>query len=202
MIITTERDMPDDPHRKFSLADAMVLVAATAPGLILLRTASDLGLFNLSSNPKSPPGRLFIEYLSTSSGCVLGSLTFAVLVLCLHRPWPNRREVIGRPGFVACAAAAAAAFLPLAYFVVGLTSPTDLGSITPMYFNIMLAQFTHGAGAMIIGAWIALALVGRWQPGPTWKDWLGCVIGACWICIYVCFHLYFIMQPLLRRWTT
>ena len=30
---------------------------------------------------------------------------------------------------------------------------------------------------MILGAWITLALLGRWRPNPTWADRAGCVLG-------------------------
>jgi hypothetical protein len=194
--------MPDVQQRRFSLADAMVLVAATAPGFILLRTAVSLGLFNLSPNPKAPPGREFINSLAVSSASILGSLTLAVLVLSFHRPRPNLREVIGRPGFVACVAVVAASFLPLVHFVIGATTLSATGLNIALYFNNTLARLTLSAGQMIIGAWIALALLGRWRPEPTWKDRLGCVLGAGWIVIYVCTELYFIMQPLRVWWSS
>ena len=91
-ITIVEKPVPDEQQRRFSLADAMVLVAAMAPGLILIRTAVALGLFNLSPNPKEPPSRDFINSLSISSASILGSLTLAVLVLSFHRPRPNLRR--------------------------------------------------------------------------------------------------------------
>jgi hypothetical protein len=185
-MITPERGTPDLPRRRITVADVMVLVAAMAPGLILLRAAADLDLLNLPLNPKAPPGRNFIEYLSVAGGSILGSMTFALLVLGLYKPGRGLREIIGGPGFVACAAVVAASVLPAAYFVIGVTWDTGLG--TPRfssYLNNLFARWTHGAVAMIIGASIALALVGRWRPGPTWTDRLGCVLGNCWICIYV-----------------
>lgn len=188
------------PARRFTLADVMVLVAATTPGLIVLRAAVDLDLFNRAPNPKAPAGRNFIEYLSVSGGCILGSLTFAVLVLSLYKPRGKFREIIGGPGFVACAAVAAASVLPVAYFAIGMTCDTGLGSLkAPLYVNNLFARLTHGAGPMIGGAWIALALSGRWRPGPTWTDRLGCVLGISWICISLYIELYFIVQPLLVR---
>jgi hypothetical protein len=194
--------VPVDQLRRFSLADAMVLVAATAPGFLLIRTAVTLGLFNLTPNPKAPPGRDFINSLSVSSASLLGGVTLAILVLSLHRPRPNLREVIGRPGFVACAAVVAASFLPLVHFVIGATTLSATGLSVELYFNNTLARLTLNAGQMIIGAWIALALLGRWRLGPTWKDRLGCVLGACWIMVYVCTELYFIMQPLRVWWSS
>jgi hypothetical protein len=197
-----EKHVPDIPERRFSLADAMVLVAATVPGLMLLRSAVALGSFSLSPNPQAPRGRIFIHELSVSNGCILGSLTFAVLVLSFHRPRPNLREVIGRPGFVACAAVMAASLLPLVHFVIGVTTLTATGLKVDLYFNNTMLWLVNSAGPMIIGAWIALALVGRWRPAPTWKDRLGCVLGVCWIFIYVSTELYFIMQPLRVWWTS
>jgi hypothetical protein len=194
--------VPDIPERRFSLADAMVLVAAAVPGLMLLRSAVALGIFSLSPNPKAPPGRDFIHNLTVSSGCILGSLTFAVLVLSFHRPWPNLREVIGRPGFVACVAVVAASFLPLVHFVIGVAALTATGLNVAWYFMNTLSMLVNSAGQMIIGAWIALALIGRWRPGPTWKDRLGGVLGACWIILSVSTELYFIMQPLRVWWTS
>ena len=192
--------MHDLPPRRFALADVMALVAATAPGLIVLRAAVNLDLFNLPPNPKAPRGRHFIEYLSVSGGCILGSLTFAVLVLSLYKPRGEIREIIGGPGFVACAAVAAASVLPVVYFAIGMTCDIGLGSLrVPLYLNNLFGRLAHGAGPMISGAWIALALSGRWRPGPTWTDRLGCMLGIGWICMYVYIQLYFIVQPLLIR---
>lgn len=194
--------MSENPQRRFSLADAMVLVAAMAPGLILLRTAVALDLFNLVPNPKAPPGRDFINSLSVSSASILSSLTLATLVLSFHKPRPNLREVMRLPGFVACVAVMAASLLPLVHFVIGVTTLSATGLNVALYFNNTLARLTLSAGEMIIGAWIALALLGRWRPGPNWKDRLGCVLGACWIFIYGWTELYFIMQPLRVWWTS
>jgi hypothetical protein len=189
--------------RRFTLADVMVLVAATAPGLLLLRAAVDLDLFNRSANPKAPPGRNFVEYLSVSGGCILSTLTFAVLVLSLYKARGNFRQIIGGPGFIACAAVAAASVLPVCYFAIGMMCDTGLGSFrAPLYFNNLFARLTHGAGPMIGGAWIALALSGRWRPGPAWTDRLGCMLGLAWIFIYVYSELYFIVQPLLVRFAS
>jgi hypothetical protein len=199
-MITLERGTPDLPRRRITVADVMVLVATMVPGLILLRVTVDLDLFNLPLNPKAPPGRNFIEYLSVAGGSILGTMTLALLVLSLYKPGRSLREIIGGPGFVACAAVVAASVLPAAYSVIGVTWNTALGFPRfSLYLNNLFARWTHGAGAMIIGAWIALALVGRWRPVPTWTDRLGCVLGICWICIYVYSELYFIVQPLLVR---
>ena len=168
--------------------------------MIVLRATVDRGLFNLPPNRKAPPGRSFVEYLSISGGCILGSLTFAVLVLSLYKPRGKLREIIGGPGFVACAAVALASVLPVAYFAIGMMCDTGLGSLqVTLYFNNLFWRLTHGAGPMISGAWIALALSGRWRPGPLWTDRLGCVLGISWICIYVYCELYFIVQPLIVR---
>ena len=188
-------------HR-FTLADAMVLVAATAPGLILLRIAAHQGLFELLSGPKAPSGRNLITQLGVSGGCILSTLTLAVLILSLYKPRPTLRNAVGRPGFVACVAVAAAAVFSVAYFLIGVLWPVDLNSDSEfaMYFFNMFAFLTHYSGPMIVGAWIASGARGPVAAGanldrPAWLR-----AGHCWVCIFVSGELYFIMQPLLLRW--
>ena len=68
---TKDLGMHDPPGRRFTLADAMLFVAATAPGLVLLRIAAGLGLFSTEPVPNEPWGREFIEYLAIAGGCLL-----------------------------------------------------------------------------------------------------------------------------------
>ena len=36
-------------------------------------------------------------------------------------------------------------------------------------------------GLVVAGAWLILALSGRWRADPGWIDRLGCALGACWV---------------------
>jgi hypothetical protein len=195
--------MLEPRRRRFTLADAMLLVAATTPGMILLRIAVGFNLFARDPSPRVPPGRDFVEFLSLAVACVLLSLSPAVLVLTARLPEPTRRDVIGGPGFVACLAAMVALVFPLAYFAVGVAFSHGIVNNITLYYNNMVGRWVHVAGPMITGAWLALALVGRWQVKPIWTDRLGCVIGACCVLLYVYVEFYFIVVlPLLRWWAS
>ena len=159
--------------------------------MIVLRATVDHGLFNLPPNRKAPPGRSFVEYLSIFRGVHPRQLDIRSACTEPVQARGKLREIIGGPGFVACAAVALASVLPVAYFAIGMMCDTGLGSLqVTLYFNNLFWRLTHGAGRMISGAWIALALSGRWRPGPLWTDRLGCVLGISWICIYVYCELY------------
>jgi hypothetical protein len=193
--------MPEPRRLRFTLADAMILVAATTPGLILIRIAVGFGLFTFPPPQKNPPGREFLENLSLGGSCVLLSLSLAVLILTARRARGELRHASEGPGFVACLVVLAASVLPLAYFAREvMESHGFIENITTPYSN-MFARLADGAGLMIMGAWLALAMVGRWRPQPTWTDRLGCVVGACWVLLYISGELYFIVVlPLLEWW--
>ena len=73
--------------------------------------------------------------------------------------------------------------------------------IFAMPFNNMFARWIVGAGPMILGAWIALAFQGRWRPIPTWTDQAGCVLGACFLLIYLYGQIYFdVVLPISHLW--
>jgi hypothetical protein len=111
--------------------------------------------------------------------------------------------VIGGPGFVACVAAMVALVFPLAYFAVGVAFSQGIVNNIIVPYNNMFGRWVGIAGPMIAGAWLALALVGRWRVKPIWTDRLGCVIGACCVLLYGYGELYFIVvHPLLRWWAS
>jgi hypothetical protein len=194
-IFTEAHEVPDPPPRRLTLADAMLLVAATAPSLVLLRIAAAMGLFTIDPKAKSPPGREFVEHLSLGGGCVLVPLALSVLILGLRHRRATRREVIHGPGFVACLALFIATMLPAAHFAVRVAIADELNrpNEVALNFNNSFGRLTHGAGPMIAGAWLALALTGRWRPGPSWMDRLGCCIGGCSIIMYIYTEIYFLL---------
>ncbi|MGO9465028.1 MAG: hypothetical protein ACLQIB_12215 [Isosphaeraceae bacterium] len=90
--------------RKFTLLDAMILVAATAAGLALLRMLLAEGRFSL--------GAIFVGRFTSR---VLGGIewaypflmmwTFALVILGLRPPRPPIRRLARQPGMAACSAA-------------------------------------------------------------------------------------------------
>lgn len=187
--------MSERRHRPFTMADAMGLVAAMTPGLLLLRIATGFGLFTGNAFRTSPPGRAVVEYLSVGGGSVLLSLTIGLLILAAIR-----RDGVEGPGLVACLGVLVALILPLGHFVVGAMSSQGwtVNLIVPFYN--LFGRLGGVAGPLIIGAWMALALVGRWRIIPTWTDRLGCFIGACWILLWFYAEIYFLAVLPWLRW--
>ena len=191
---------PDQPHRRFNLGDVMVLVAASAIALILLQTAVGLRLF--TPTPKSLPIRNLIEYLSVGGGCILVPLTLALIVSSLRDRRASRRDDLQSVGFVSCVVLVLAAILPVVYFVVRVVKaqewhPDDgINHELAVGFNNMFGVLKLEAGPMIAGAWLALALTGRWRVGPSWTDRVGCLVGACYILMWAHAQLYLVLSPL------
>jgi hypothetical protein len=51
-------------------------------------------------------------------------------------------------------------------------------------------QMPRWAGFVVAGAWIALALAGRWRPERSWIDRLGRAIGVFWIAAAIHFLIF------------
>ena len=88
--------------------------------------------------------------------------------------------------------AIAAAILPIVWFVGRVVTESRLPY--PNYsipFNNAFGRWMSAAGPMILGAWIALALQARWRPSTTWMDRAGCVLGGCFVVVYLYAEIYF-----------
>ena len=199
--------MHEAPSRRFNLRDAMVLIAALTPSLVLIRLGVGLGLFEfgkLTERGGQPTtlARQLVEFFNVGGGCVLAGLVPAVLILGLFRAEPSRRDAVKGPGLVACFVALAASIMPILWFATTVAVESRLPY--PIYsvpFNNMFGRWMLAAGPMILGAWIALAVLGRWRPNPTWTDRAGCALGACFLLIYLYSEIYFdVVMPISRWW--
>jgi hypothetical protein len=59
--------------------------------------------------------------------------------------------------------------------------PMPWGGSQLMVAQLSLLSYTPEAGFAVAGAWLALALGGRWRPEPSWIDRLGRAVGWLWI---------------------
>jgi hypothetical protein len=98
--------------------------------------------------------------------------TFALLVIRLRRPRPRFRRLNRQPGFVACVAAG------LTLLLCGATSLPLLAHGKDWVSFISYAPEVCFA---VVGAWLALALAGRWHTEPGWIDRMGLAVGVLWI---------------------
>jgi hypothetical protein len=111
------------PARRFTLIDAMVLMAATAVGLGLAKEYSQDLLYFLQGNRVSPrpweswPGILVstaLRGMAVTLPCGM-AWTLGVLALRLRQPRPAWRRLARQPGLVACLVAP----IPVALALVG-----------------------------------------------------------------------------------
>jgi hypothetical protein len=169
--------------RRFALSDALVLVAATAAGLVPARSLSFL-----SSTRRATlfAGSRFNITLKEGMVLVLPVLlawTVAVLILSLHRPGPSWRRVGKGPGFVA----AVAVLLGLAQLASEFVPVQWSARAWPdaERYAVLLPALANRAGPPLVGAWVALALAGLWRPGRTWVERFGRWLGAAWLGLFL-----------------
>lgn len=156
--------------RRFTILDAMILVAAVAGGLALGKTISGDALFI---------GRFHPDWSTRHIRYFLLGPTLAVLVLGLLRPRPPLKTLACRPGMAACLAATLATFVD-AVFWAGYILLND----PEKQLNIV-SRFWRGCSKDVARAvpvvWLGLLLGRRWRPDATWIDRLGRLLGVLWV---------------------
>jgi hypothetical protein len=175
-----------------TLLDVMILIGAAALGLgwgraypgvgpivgdaVMLVPARGMGSMQVYLLP-SPAWVQEIPYLFP----YVAAATFAVLALRLRRPRPRLRRLMCQPGTVACVAAT---------LVMAVSGPVKHFSslvATMRYpwprYSLILANWPAEIGLAVAAVWLTLALGGRWRPERSWIDFLGRLVGACWIAL-------------------
>ncbi len=184
--------MPGNPSRKFTVMDAMVLVAAVAIGLAAERAyqASIESARSASAGAITFPFRIrwFVR-----PAPLLASLTLALFALRLHRPRPRYRRLVGSPGFAACYAAAMGLAFATLTFINGFVTGYLGYNRQEVYLHYLTLQSITFAAPAVAAVWIALALLGRWRRHPA-RDWIevsGIVIGFGWLVLLAATQLIF-----------
>lgn len=192
------------PHlRRFTLTDAVVLIAATALAMAWVRQV----VVHFSTDPYTE-GMTEVHGVSVprlwegwSAGVVVhyaphlmlsfgpafaGTWTLAALILRLRRPRPARRRLWRQPGAVALLAAAlclvgsvvAEAVNSIPYILKGMWSAFD--SVLAC-----LDEATEPAAFAVVACWTTLALGRRLRAEPSWIDRFGRLLGAFWIALAI-----------------
>jgi hypothetical protein len=166
----------------------MVLVAATALGLALVQAyAPDL----VGSRLERAEGR-FVAWTTGPGSCLVLPWMLAILLLRLRQPHPPRRQLARQPGLVACAAAMAG-LLPGALWslsVARFRGPTWSRLPFPeRWFGLI--DFVAPA---VVGAWLALALGGRWRAERGWIDRAGRALGVFWVATFLLLELHRLVE--------
>lgn len=162
--------------RRFVLLDAMILIAATAFGLSIVRSQPVVFL----NRPEILGGSRVLEGLLNRTVTIeplLMMCTLAWLILALRTPRPRLRRLARRPGFVACCAATVAFALGAPLCGVPIWTEAEY-AVTFSYWVEMLSSMI---GAGVAASWALLALGRRWRTEPSWIDRGGRFLGALWI---------------------
>ncbi len=54
-----------------------------------------------------------------------------------------------------------------------------------IHASTVVVGYAQEVSFAVMGAWIALALSGRWRPEPSWVDRSGCLLGMLWLGVTV-----------------
>jgi hypothetical protein len=166
--------------RKFTLVDAMVLIAAIAASLMQVR--------HIFPNKSFVPdeyswyevwqfGLVLNEMLSVVALC----LSLALFILRLANPRPRARRLFRQPGMAACMVVVVYSILLVASFCVYRLDQLTIRN-APLYAGDVIGLLTSSTlGGAVAGAWIALWSSRAVRLEPSWIDRSGRALGAFWI---------------------
>jgi hypothetical protein len=165
------------PARKFTLLDALVLMAALAAGLALARIAWAEGA-PIQIVARAHEQRIMVENVLKAASCCAAMLSVGVLFLRLRPPRPRLLEMLQEPGVVGCSAATfSIVWFCTLYLLVG--PKPSLSSI------VLMGPFGIGMG--IASAWSVIWFDGCWRPPLSWIDRVGRTLGICWFVLPLLF---------------
>jgi hypothetical protein len=166
--------------RRFSVLDAMILVAATAVGFGAIRTCSSEYYNNVLWPYRPMPAASWLSWsavvLSHSAFCLSplpAAWTVAALVLRLRAPRPPLARLMRQPGAVAGVAATLVIALGIGHYLSDL--PRSSWHDAPFEYT------NYALGCAVAAGWLILALSRRWRAEPSWLDRLGRGLGVYWI---------------------
>jgi hypothetical protein len=173
--------------RKFRVSDAMILVAAFALGWVLARgpTAS-YRHFWYEGRPTTFVVKLCVAFMTDIVLTYPWAATagIAIVILRLLPPRPPLRRVLRLPGSVACLVASLCLPFALGHLARELYQPWT--TIDPdLAQRWFWRNYAQKCAMAVLGAWLALALIGRWQAERDWIDRAGRAVGVYWISVAV-----------------
>lgn len=189
--------MTTGPRRTFTILDAMILTAATAAGLALMKAIGREFLPPRSSGVLWSLGVL-IEGIYLSWYFLLAWAP-ALMVLRGIPPRPRFRKLIREPGTVACIAVLAAIGIQATSFLfLSATIGTDAAANRGFIVRPMFMVDRYGTQVVFsaVGAWSTLILIAGWRPARDWIDRLGRVVGFAWISGYAAIQVALIVVAL------
>ncbi len=182
----------ENPRRRFTILDAMIVVAAAAIAIVWTHAILEFTL------------REYQILGFTDGGVVIGSLqacipalvltNFAVLIMRSIQPRPSWRRIARQPGAAACGGVAFGVclllILRLATLAFQRLSGLRVKGFAPSGSTTrFVTQSLTDMGLIVVGAWLALGVTRRWRAESSWIDLSGRLLGVCWIALYLAFHV-------------
>jgi hypothetical protein len=173
------------PRRRFNLVDGLIVTAATATTLALLRDAPDWSHHVFTGGNFGgylhPPLAL---RLAARAIYILPPWTVAVFLLGLRQPRPPLRRLILQPGMAACGAVVLWLGLKTLLLLAMMIGEPWKRRMVRSYLGDGVALVSWAAPA-VAGAWLILAISGRWRPVRGWIDRCGRAIGVSWLALEI-----------------
>lgn len=169
-----------------TVLDGMILVAASAAGFALIR-ATGLSL-SIPAPASLPRLRYFavVEHALSVFTPLLTTWTLSFPVIRLLQPRPRLRWLARQPGMAGCCAASLFVLVEASWILLMATvvrQPVARGYLgSPERYSL---QYVPEVAFSVAGAWLTLAMGGRWRPEPSWIDRLGRILGGAWIAVYL-----------------
>jgi hypothetical protein len=176
--------MPVGRGRGFTLADAMILIAAMAVGLGLIR--ADRGYRYYARNPQT------VTMLADDSAILLACGTLAFLALRLRRPRPGWRHLARQPGMTACGAVAVWGAVECAMLILDRARLARRSFVFwgfPPVSTSFYQMLPSIAAPAVTVAWLTLAFTSCCRAEPGWLDRSGRALGVAWLALYVFRHV-------------
>jgi hypothetical protein len=167
-------------QRRFTLADAIALVVATAVGLGLLRPAMEpLTALRMGFSGRWPWLESGIFHGLLYATPIVFAWSIATLVLSLRQPRLPFRFLARSPGFV-INTAAITGVLVISLFFLGQTA-LDPSRADMTYMHVVSTGLPGVVGYFVIGSVVTLGLFRRLRPRLIWTDRLGWTLGWVWV---------------------
>jgi hypothetical protein len=179
--VATPRDVG---RERFTIADAIALVAAAAVGLTLARYHFE----QVTSVSQASPLWGYRGWVYRGALLVLpfcAALTWSRL----RRPWRPARRLAREPEAVALLATAVCLLAILADEVLSQTlpGPPDTRRYVVIWKPLMnpAIRLASLPGPAVLAAWATQWLGGRWRVRPGWIDRLGFALGMTWVLLFL-----------------
>jgi hypothetical protein len=173
------------PQRRFNLADGLIVTAAAATTLALLRDAPDWSHHVFTGGNfggyLNPPLAL---RLAARAIYVLPPWTVAIFLLGLRQPRPPLRRLILQPGMAACGAVVLWLGFKTLLLVTMMVGEPQKWTLVTYYVGDGVALVSWAAPT-VAGAWLVLAIAGRWRLARGWIERCGRALGVSWLALEV-----------------